>query len=456
MLFLPEPSEHTPRVSRDSSGASHATDAVQRNGHSSNGHSSNGHSSNGHSTAAAGIATEVAPLAASNGKPWANGFPATEASRIPSLKNRTELRVWRRFPKITRLQRRVIVALLTVALLGVVVAAGTVARKILAGTPGVVYTTAGPSKITNQPGGVGTLDEAPNESFTVSLNLAGIQDSIFSISQVDVTNGAEVVIGTPLVQIDPTLLVQNAPQFVSQLAGAQQALFTAERTPPSASTTPQSQAQQIAALTEQVTYDQELVAIAQGKTTTISSPTTGFVTGLSSQPGQVVTAGEPILEVIDPAVVDVSASLLLSDIQTISPGDAADVSPTGLPGVHLHGVVLTVSAISGGGGLDGTVIIQAQNTAPEPVPIGTQVFVHVTATQSAAVTVPAVAVMNSDLDPAVFVLRHGHAYIQAVTIGASDADRVQIISGLRAGDMVVESNMQSLTNGERVRVLGNP
>jgi RND family efflux transporter MFP subunit len=416
----------------------------------------NGHSSNGHGMAGGGIATEIAPHGAANGKAATTESPPIEGGPRRSLKNPTELRVWRRFPKITRLQRRVIVALLTVAVLGVVVAAGTVARKVLGGTPGVVYTIAGPSKITNQPGGVGTLNEAPNESFTVSLNLAGIQDAIFSISQVDVTNGAEVVIGTPLVQIDPTLLVENAPEFVSQLASAQQALITAEHTPPSASTTPQSQAQQIAALTEQVTYDQELVAIAQGKTTTISSPTTGFVTGLVLQPGQVVTAGEPILEVIDPAVVDVSASLLLSDLQTISPGDAADVAPTGLPGVHLHGTVLTVSAISGGGGLDGTVIIQAQNTAPNPVPIGTQVFVHVMATQSAAVTVPAVAVMNTDLDPAVFVLRHGRAYIQPVSLGASDADRVQINSGLQPGAMVVESNMQSLTNGERVRVLGSP
>jgi RND family efflux transporter MFP subunit len=446
MLFLPEPSDHTPRTSRDSSGMSHGTDAVR----------GNGHPSNGHSAAGEGIATEVAPHAPTNGKPAAKDLRAAGKGRIAGLKQRVALRVWRRFPNVTRLQRRVIVVLLTVAVLGVVVAAGTLARTVLAGTPGVVYTTAGPSKITNQPGGVGTLDEAPNESFTVSLNLAGVQDSIFSISQVDVTNGAEVAIGTPLVQIDPTLLVQNAPQFVSQLASAQQALVTAEHTPPSASTTPQSQAQQITALTEQVTYDQELVAIAQGKTTTISSPTTGFVTGLVLQPGQVVKAGEPILEVLDPAVVDVSASLLLSDIQTISPGDGADVAPTGLPGVRLHGTVLTVSAISSGGGLDGTVIIQAQNTAPNPVPIGTQVFVHVMATQSAAVTVPAVAVMNSDLDPAVFVLRHGHAYIQSVSLGASDANRIQIKSGVRAGDMVVESNMQSLTNGERVRVLGNP
>jgi predicted Rossmann fold nucleotide-binding protein DprA/Smf involved in DNA uptake len=41
-----------------------------------------------------------------------------------------------------------------------------------------------------------------------------------------------------------------------------------------------------------------------------------------------------------------------------------------------------------------------------------------------------------------------------VTVGASDADRDQILSGLTAGEVVVEANMQSLTDGEQVRVLG--
>jgi hypothetical protein len=111
-----------------------------------------------------------------------------------------------------------------------------------------------------------------------------------------------------------------------------------------------------------------------------------------------------------------------------------------------------VSAISSAGGLDGTIVIQAQNSAPNPIPIGTQVFVHVKATQQAAISVPAVAVMNSDLQAAVFVLQYGHVHFQPVQVGASDASRVQIISGLQAGDQVVESNMQSLTDGEKVRV----
>jgi RND family efflux transporter MFP subunit len=357
--------------------------------------------------------------------------------------------------RITERQARTVLAALAVV---VIVAAGGgafVARSALEGGPKVVITTAGPSTITNQPGGVGSLTEAPNNSFTVSLNLAGVQDAIFSISQVDVVNGADVSAGTPLLQIDPTLLAQNAAQFQSQLASAQQSLTVAEQAPPSKTILgTATQAQQTAALSEQVTYAQNLVAIAQGKTSVISAPTNGYVTGITVQPGQVVGAGQPILQIVNPSLLDVSANLLLSDIQTVAPGDTAVVVPTGIPGVQLPGTVVAVSAVSSSGGLEGSVIIQCLNASKNPVPVGAQVFVHINAVRSAAVSVPAVAVMNSDLAPAVFVLRHGHVYFQKVTVGATDALRDEILTGLRAGDVVVESNMQSLTDGERVRVLG--
>jgi RND family efflux transporter MFP subunit len=375
-----------------------------------------------------------------------------ERQRARALERRVSALLRRRLPRLSDLQARLLLGALCLVLVAALAGAAVAARSILKGPPKVVVTAAGPAVITNQPGGVGTLNEAPNNSFTVSINLAGIQDAIFSISQVDVTDGALVGVGTPLVQIDPSLLRQNAAQFQSQLVSAEQSLTAAEQAPSATAAGAQSDAQQVAALSEEVAYDRELVAIAQGTTTTLTSPTSGYVTGLTVQPGQVVGAGQPILELINPSVVDVSASLLLPDIRTIAPGDPADVAPTGLPGVHLHGKVLTVSAISSSGGLDGTVVIQAQNTSPDPVPIGTQVFVHVTATRSAAVSVPAVAVMSNDLAPAVFVLRHGRVYLQPVTLGASDSARDQITSGLRAGTVVVESNMQSLTDGERVHV----
>ena len=390
--------------------------------------------------------------AVSDGAPGPNG-PGRHSARSGPQR-------WRRVHQpdqrgVALLRRRIPKVVLALVVVVAVAGAAIVARAVLLGPPKVVVTTAGPSTITNQPGGVGALTEAPDNSFTVSVNLAGVQDAIFSITQVDVVNGAEVSAGAPLVQIDPTLLAQNAPQFESQLTSSEQALSAAQHAPPSTTLLgTQTQAQQIAALSVQVAFAQNLVAIAQGKTATISAPTSGSVNGLIVQPGQVVGAGVPILQIVNPSLVDVSASLLLTDLQTVTPGNAADVVPTGLPGVHLQGTVLAVSAVSTTGGLDGSVVIQCQNTSPDPVPVGAQVFVHINATQSAAVTVPSVAVLNSDLTPAVFVLRDGRVYFQPVTLGATDANRDQILSGLSAGQEVVESNMQSLTDGQTVRVVG--
>ena len=453
---IDDPARRGRHVARDAHGSplnGHSTGDVETNGHATNGAVTNGTNGNGNhseghawhpskANGAAAAATDVTTVE----RPPLNDSPAPPPLVLPQ--RRLHL------PRLTSLKARVVVALLCLVVIAAAVGAAKAARTVLDKTPAVVITTAKAAVITNQPGGVGTLTEAPDNGFTVGVNLAGIQDAIISISQVDVTNGALVDAGTPLVKLDPTLLIQNAAQFQSQLTSAQQSLTAEEHTPSSTLPGAQTQAQLVSALSVEVNFDNNLVAIAQGRTTTLTAPTGGYVTGLTLQPGQVIGAGQPILELINPSTVDVSASLLLTDIQSIVPGDAADVVPTGLPGVQLTGTVLTVSAITAAGGLDGVVVIQAQNTSPDPVPIGSQVFVHVMATHSAAVSVPAVAVMNSDLSPAVFVLRNGRAYFQPVTVGASDADRDQILTGLTAGEVVVEANMQSLTDGEKVRVLG--
>ncbi len=375
--------------------------------------------------------------------------------RMRRIERRAVTLVRGRHQRITELQARILLAAVVVIVVVAAIGGAIVARSALGGSPKVIVTTAGPADITNQPGGVGSLTEAPNNSFTVSLNLAGVEDAIFSVSQVDVVNGADVTAGTPLLEIDPTLLAQHAAQFQSQLTSAQQSLTAAEQAPPATTALgTATQAQETAALSEQVAYAQNLVAISQGKTSVISAPTQGYVTGLGVQPGQVVGAGQAILQIVNPSLLEVSANLLLSDIQTVAAGDKAVVVPTAIPGVQLPGTVVAVSAVSASGGLEGSVIIQCQNASTNPVPLGAQVFVHINAVRSVKVSVPAVAVMNTDLAPAVFVLRNGHVHFQPVTVGATDASRDEILTGVRSGDLVVESNMQSLTDGERVRLLG--
>jgi hypothetical protein len=81
------------------------------------------------------------------------------------------------------------------------------------------------------------------------------------------------------------------------------------------------------------------------------------------------------------------------------------------------------------------------------------VFVNIAAPQRAHVAVPEVAVLNTQLNPVVLVVRNGRVYPVAVTVGASDPTRTAIVSGISDGTEVAVSNTQELRNGERVHIV---
>jgi len=335
-----------------------------------------------------------------------------------------------------------------------VAVAGSELASSLRGPVSVVVAPAEPAVIDNSPGGVGTISSAPQNVAVVSLNVQGVTAPI-EVTAVDVIAGEEVTAGEPLLQLNPAPFEQNQQQILATLAQAQQALSSATAEASKGGTALASgQAYlsvQIPILQGQVNVDQQLAQIAEGNSTSLTAPISGSVSYVRVAPGQVVNIGSSLIQIIDPSRVDVSAGMQLSDLQSLSPGDPATVTPTQLPGVKLHGKVVAVSASAANGGLEGTVVISASNLADHPIPIGTQAFVNVAAPVRAAVTVPSVAVLNAELSPTVAVLRDHRVYFRTVQIGASDTRRTQILAGLKPGDSVAISNLQGLTDGDQVR-----
>ncbi|MDX2053694.1 MAG: efflux RND transporter periplasmic adaptor subunit [Polyangiaceae bacterium] len=69
-----------------------------------------------------------------------------------------------------------------------------------------------------------------------------------------------------------------------------------------------------------------------------------------------------------------------------------------------------------------------------------------------ALFVPAMAVMPGALGRQVFVVEGTQATARLIEIGERTADRVQVLSGLAAGDRVIVSHLLRLQNGSTVRV----
>ena len=70
-----------------------------------------------------------------------------------------------------------------------------------------------------------------------------------------------------------------------------------------------------------------------------------------------------------------------------------------------------------------------------------------------AVLVPAIAVVPGLNAKTVFVVKEGKAELRTVVTGTRLEDRVQILAGLEAGEVVVTSGVLQLSPGQKVRPL---
>jgi RND family efflux transporter MFP subunit len=450
-------------------------DGADDNGHSGEGIDTVTDNGNGHQPLDASVQiTEVEPVAL----PESPAADPTEAEpNVSPLHGTTRIRygarqigtgstdlardtldsLRRHLPRRLRtISRGALVLALVLVLAGILVAAGVATRAVvtrLKGPANVAVATAGPAVIQNTPGGVGTIQAAPQNVATVSLDVQGVTAPI-EVTAVDVIANQQVAAGAPLLQLDPVPFEQDLQQVQLALQQSRQTLASAEAALANQQTAGSGGAYlsvQVPTLQGQVALNEQLLQIAEGNATAITAPIAGYVSQVHVATGQVVRSGQNLMQVVDPSQVLVDAGMQLSDLQAISPGDTATITPSQLPGVHLQGTVVAVSAAASGDGLEGTVVVTAPNVPTHPVPIGTQSIVNVSAPTTAAVSVPSLAVLNVDLAPVVGVVSHDRIHFQPVQIGASDGSRTQILSGLAVGQVVAVSNMQELSDGDKVR-----
>jgi RND family efflux transporter MFP subunit len=276
------------------------------------------------------------------------------------------------------------------------------------------------------------------------------------VTDVGVHAGDTVQRGQPLLSLDPAPFQQQAATLQSKLSllnaqiqSAQARLALAQRAGDSG---------QVTALTEQInSYQgeyqivQQQIDIAQGRATQLLSPIDGVIGEVDVLPGGMASPGQLLLTVLDLSHIQVTANLPIADKAAISDGSAATVSFINLPGVELQGHVVLVGASASGNGQSFQATIDAPNTADRRVLPGLQAYVQVTVNHPASVVVARTAVFNIDQDPTVDVVQGQVAHPQHVEIGVSDANYVEVLQGLRAGQLCVVGS-QPLEDGTPIRI----
>jgi HlyD family secretion protein len=174
--------------------------------------------------------------------------------------------------------------------------------------------------------------------------------------------------------------------------------------------------------------------------------------------GEPLGAGTAVATIVDTSALGLSADVDETDVLLVAPGVPAKVELDAAPGATYDATVGSVDVLpttsarggvayrarltlAGGSYADGRV-------APTPLP-GMSAVVHLAVRQARdAVTVPAAAVVRADGQDAVWVVRDGRAVRAAVTLGVQGPDRVQVLSGLSAGDHVVVKGADHVHSGQ--------
>ncbi len=183
---------------------------------------------------------------------------------------------------------------------------------------------------------------------------------------------------------------------------------------------------------------------------TVISPINGIVTSLLIAPGEIFAANRTMIVILDESTVIVRAQIPLSYLGQLQVGQSATVTPSSLPNVSLPGKISALIPRADPQTDTFEIWIAVANPNQMLLP-GMSAFVHLQKVGK-ALTVPRLAVLNPDREGVVFVERNERVYIQKVTIVARSLKTIYIGSGISAGDRVILVGLDSLQNGEKVRV----
>jgi membrane fusion protein (multidrug efflux system) len=184
----------------------------------------------------------------------------------------------------------------------------------------------------------------------------------------------------------------------------------------------------------------------------VRAPIAGVVESLDADPGEYVSKGQQLMELVDRDVVRVIVSVPELDVRYLSPGSEAGVTVDAWPGRQWKGRVSFVSAKADSATRTFSVRVLVDNAdgAIRPGMLARASFLR--REIEGAVTAPLSAVQDKGGERLLFVEEDGTARARTVELGVIQGGVVQILSGLALGENLIIAGQGAVEDGVRVDV----
>jgi len=185
----------------------------------------------------------------------------------------------------------------------------------------------------------------------------------------------------------------------------------------------------------------------------IASPIDGVVTDRPLFEGDLATANQPLLTVMNTSRLIAKAHIAQSEAAVLKVGNPAELKIPALEGPVKGRVSLVSPALDPG---STTIEVWVEASKPDPaLKPGMTVQLSMTAkTVKDALVVPTPAIYKNPegTDYVLLVGSDGHARLKTVQVGVRNAEFTQIVSGVAAGDPVISSGGYGLPDNTQVKI----
>ena len=194
-------------------------------------------------------------------------------------------------------------------------------------------------------------------------------------------------------------------------------------------------------------------AEAQLSYSEIRSPIDGVVADRPLYPGEMATAGTPLLTVMDVSQVIARAHIPQQDAALLKIGDKATITAPGLD-QPVEGKVTVISPALDPNSTTVEVWIQAKNLK-EVLRPGSSVQVSMLVkTIPDALVIPASSLLTAQdgTTSVMLISSDGRAHDKKVKVGVKQGDQIQIVEGLQEGDKVVSEGAYGLPDNSKIEI----
>lgn len=278
--------------------------------------------------------------------------------------------------------------------------------------------------------------------------------------------GSKVSAGEILMEIDPKDVQQTVNITLAQVTAAQSQLTLAETNMKRYQTLLEQGAVSRAVYDQyENTYASAAAAArqataqyAQGSNqlgyTALRATSDGVISSINVEAGQVVAAGQVVLTLVQDGEREIEMEVPENRYEAIRNAREIKVTFWALPDRVVDGTVREISPIADKISRTYKVRIRLTNPPPE-IKLGMTASVNTTVSmRQTSAYVPISAIYQTGATPSVWVVDNGIATIRPVKLGAFGDGSVQVLSGLKNGDVIITAGVHKLKEGQKVRLTG--